>query len=124
MMYRAGAAVAVAAVVAGAVFATPRVLEALGDEPAARPGGPGTGSETVEAPPTGSPAVPGETPTEPPSGFESESGWAIAGPLACYEEGFSDEDLPFAPTYLPEGFSPEPLPGPAREASRPGRAVR
>jgi hypothetical protein len=95
MMYRAGAALAAAAVVGGALFATPRVLDALRDEPRARPAGEGT---------SGSPT---------PTGGETKSGWAIAGPLRCYPDGFSNTDLPFSPGYLPPGFSEEPVPGPA-----------
>jgi hypothetical protein len=97
MMYRAGAALAAAAVVAGAVFATPRVLDALDNQPAAKPAGEGTAVN--------------ESPT--PAEGETESGWAIAGPLACYEKGFQSDDLYFSPGYLPERFSSEALPGPA-----------
>jgi hypothetical protein len=105
VMYRSGAALAAAAVVAGALFATPRVLDALRGEPAARPGGTAT-----EAPPeTGETA----TPTAGETGMQTDSGWAIAGPLTCYEDGFGDTDLKFSPGYLPDGFSPEAVPGPA-----------
>ena len=106
VLYRAGAAVAVAAVVAGAAVATPRVLDAFGPEartvtPGDRPG------ETAPAPrPTGEGTV------EPaPEG--TASGFGIAGPLTCYESGFEDPDMPFEPTYLPPGFSGEARPGPA-----------
>lgn len=104
MIDRAGAALAAAAVVAGALFATPRLLEALTDEPQARPGGGGP-----------QPSVPGTAVAETPTPLETEtdSGWAIAGPLTCYEDGFDDTDLRFSPGYLPDGFSPEAVPGPA-----------
>jgi hypothetical protein len=108
VLYRTGAVVAVAAVVAGAAVATPRVLDALGPEsrtvtPGDQPG------ETAPMPrPTGEGTV-------EPAPQSTDSGFGIAGPLACYEEGFEDTDLPFLPTYLPEGF-PRPKaawPGPA-----------
>jgi hypothetical protein len=105
-LYRAGAAVAVAAVVAGAAVATPRVLDALRPEartitPSDRPG------ETAPVPrPTGQGTV-----VPAPEG--TDSGFGIPGPLVCYEEGFTDTELPFRPAYLPEGFEEEAHPGPA-----------
>lgn len=108
MAYRAGAALAAAAVVAGAAFAAPRVLDALDREPVGRPGGEGP-----------QPSVPGSAVTET---VQTETGWGIAGPLACYDEGFEDTDLRFSPGYLPEGFSSEAVPGPAPQGFPPGKS--
>lgn len=103
-VYRAGAAAAAVAVLAGAAFATPRVLEALRPEamtsrPADQPG------ETAPPQPT-----PSENGTVVPA---TDSGFGIAGPLTCYENGFEDVHMPFEPGYLPDGFSAEAKPGPA-----------
>jgi hypothetical protein len=87
-LYRAGIAAATAAVVAAGVVAVPRVIDALRPEATEpRPGGPGPGP------------VPTESPPESPS-----------PPAATYRCG---DDLPLHPAYLPEGFDPDPLAGPA-----------
>jgi hypothetical protein len=106
VLYRTGAVLAVAAVVAGAAVATPRVLEALGPE--SRPVRPGDQpGETAPMPrPTGEGTV-----VPAPEG--TASGFGIPGPLACYEDGFTDDELPFRPAYLPEGFEEKTRPGPA-----------
>jgi hypothetical protein len=93
MMYRAGAAAVVVALGVGAWIVTPKVVEAFRGE--ARPGSQGTDEETRE------------------TKTSAKSGWGIAGPLTCYEEGFTNEDLTFSPGYLPDGFSAEARPGPA-----------
>lgn len=97
MLYRAGATLAVVAVAAGAMFATPRVFDAFGNEPAARPGGPGPASA----------ATPG--PQETPTAVESQGGGVILvqGDFACGGQ------VPFYPAELPEGFSARPVIGPA-----------
>jgi hypothetical protein len=105
-LYRAGAAVAVAAVIAGAAVATPRVLDAFGPDdrtvtPGDRPG------ETAPMP------RPTDGGTVEPAPEGTESGFGIPGPLACYENGFTHDELPFRPTYLPDGFEAEARPGPA-----------
>jgi hypothetical protein len=120
VLYRAGAALAVAAVAAGAAVAAPRVLDALGPEartvtPSDRPG------ETAPMPrPTGEGTV-----IPAPEG--TMSGYGIPGPLACYEDGFEDSDLPFLPTYLPEGFprpkAPWPGPAPGAPPAEEGQVV-
>jgi hypothetical protein len=85
-LYRAGVALATAAVVALGVVAVPRLIETLRPEqPAPRPGG--------HAP------TPTESPAESPS-----------PPAAAYSCG---DAVPLHPTYLPEGFGPDPVPGPA-----------
>jgi hypothetical protein len=105
-LYRAGAAAAIAAVVAGAAVATPRVLDAFGPEsrtvtPADQPG------ETAPMPrPTGEGTV-------EPAPESTAYGFGIPGPLACYEDGFTDDELPVRPIYLPEGFQEQARPGPA-----------
>ena len=121
MMYRAGAAVAVAAVVAGAVFATPRVLEALGDEPAARPGG----RERARRPwrplrrdRRPCPARPGRRPGSSPRAAGPSPGRWPATRRVLGRGPSIRADLP------PRGFSPEPLPGPAPGGFPAGRAVR
>jgi hypothetical protein len=79
-LYRAGIAVAVAAVVAAGVVAVPRIVDALRAEgPAPLPGGP--------------------APTD-----------LTSPPAAAYRCG---DGLPLHPTYLPEGFGSQPVPGPA-----------
>jgi hypothetical protein len=85
-LYRAGVALATAAVVAVGVVAIPRVIEAIGPERTApRPGGPGPS--------------PTESPAESPS-----------PPAASYTCG---DTMPLHPGSLPEGFGPDPVPGPA-----------
>ena len=99
MMYRAGAALAAAAVVAGAWFATPQVLDALDNEPAARPAGEGGRTAATDSPTTAQTASP----------VQMEGGGTILvqGDFDC------GGDVPFLPGYLPEGFSDEPIVGPA-----------
>lgn len=102
MVYRAGAALAVAAVAAGAMFATPRILEAFRDEPSSRPGGPGPSPTMTEQ-------SPAPTGTPSPAETSSEDGGMILvqGDFACGGQ------VPFYPGELPEGFSSEPVIGPA-----------
>ena len=84
MIYRIAAVAAAVVVVGGAAFAAPRVVDAFRAEPEVRPGGMPS--------PTGDPA---------PGGGATEE------PLRCSDE------VPFRPGHLPEGFSDEPIPGPA-----------
>jgi hypothetical protein len=81
----------VVVVAAGAVFAGPRLIDALRTQ--ARP-----------VHPAGSPGT---------LGMSRESGFGIPGPLTCYPNGFTNQHLRFSPGYLPEGFSDQPRPGPA-----------
>lgn len=90
MMYRVGAALAAAAVVAGALLASPLVLDALDREPTARPGG-----------------------APSPTGEPGPGGGASVEPLRCSDE------VPFRPGYLPQGFSDEMQLGPAPGAPPP-----
>jgi hypothetical protein len=85
-LYRAGIAVAAAAVVAVGAVALPRVIDALRPEAGAP-----------------RPAGPGPTPTE-------AVGPSPSPPAAAYRCG---DGLPLHPTYLPEGFGPEAVMGPA-----------
>jgi hypothetical protein len=85
-LYRAAIAAATAAVVAAGVVAVPRVIDALRPQP--------TGPR---------PAGPAPTPTESPQDSPSP-------PATSYRCG---DAVPLHPTYLPEGFGSETLPGPA-----------
>jgi hypothetical protein len=105
VLYRAGAALAMVAVAAGAAVAAPRVLDAF--RPESRLVTPG--DRPIESP------MPSPRPdgTVVPAPGGTASGFGIPGPLSCYEDGFTDDELPFRPTYLPDGFEDEASPGPA-----------
>jgi hypothetical protein len=100
MMYRAGLALGAAAVVAVAAFATPRVLDALEADAPARPG-----------------ATPGRSPTATESPMAEETVSPVqtgdGGTILVQGDFDCGGDVPFLPGYLPEGFSDEPIPGPA-----------
>jgi hypothetical protein len=100
MMYRAGMALGAAAVVAVVAFATPRVLDALEAD---------------------APIKPGATPNRTPTATKSPMPDQTASPVQTGEGGVilvqgdfdCGGDVPFFPGYLPDGFSDEPIPGPA-----------
>jgi hypothetical protein len=103
-LYRVGAGLAAAAVIAAAAVGVPRALEAVRGE---RP--PVGFGEQPTASPKESPAEATPTPTPTPS----------EGPASVVLTGRCPGELGFEPTYLPEGFAPEPVLGPAPQSIYP-----
>ncbi|MGH2723893.1 MAG: hypothetical protein ACRDI0_06440 [Actinomycetota bacterium] len=101
-LYRVGAGMAAAAVIAAAAVGVPRALEAVrGERPPVGFGSPSAPSPTPEETATA------ELTPSPVGGSSVVLTGACPGPLG------------FEPSHLPEGFSEDPVPGPAPQSIYP-----